>query len=1020
MSADKPDDTRTHEPDFGAMWSSDGATRSLAPSATGTGLPTDLPFLFSPGQRFGPYLIIRPLGKGGMGQVYEAEESESGRRIAMKILSRGLGDDEERERFLNEGQLAASLSHPNTVYVFGTTEVQGFPVIAMELAPGGTLKELVVEGKPMTAAVAVDAILQVVAGLEAAAALGILHRDIKPSNCFVDRDGRVLVGDFGLSMTTLARDEQTLAVAGTIMGTPGFASPEQLRGEKLDIRSDIYSVGATIYYLLTGKAPFDDSNVMTMLTRVATEPAPQLTAARPDLPGRLGSVVARCLAKKPGDRYATYAALASALEPFRSAELTPASLGRRFLAAALDSGVAAVAVIPLNMLLGTILDARNWTDLFITQVPTLLGMLAYYTILEGRFGCGVGKAVLNLRLIDETQVAPGMRRAFLRTAIFVSPGQVMHLVMGGLALSASARPGTATGSMLAPILGVASIAFSGVILAAMFSTARRRNGYAGLHDLATKTRVVLRPRAVEARKAVLRTATDHSWASGGDRLGPYVVGSASDKATADRTVDKPVVVQGYDDRLRRPVWVEMLPPGTPPLEVSRRDLGRPARIRWLSGRRAQGECWDAYEAVEGRPFLEAAASPQPWSRVRHWLADLSSEIAAGMKDGSLPLLHIDRIWIGSDDRVRLLDWPAPPSRAETERASAGLRPSHPSQIPDSPSGQRFLYGLVAGALRGVHPDTAREEPVAMPLPITARALLQKLRDGAVDSLEAVRAEAETQLRNPADVPIRRRATQVAFCAMLPFLATVAVVGAIYLLQRTQTADPEAYALRACTGKLASYERLGSRITVKQQQDREAIEIYIAEHLRDAVVESAAVARAFPVTNRVRGEHVLAERAIANHPQRSPAQVKNADEVVAKLIADQSKGLMALQAPLSLWSIAVAVAAFVSAFVGVFALIGSLTARGGFTFRPFGIALVKGDGSHAGRIRAFLRALMSWFPAAVLCALILNGPGVNTPDLILTLLNTAILLLFIGCAVWAALHPSRGIQDRFANTWIVPR
>jgi hypothetical protein len=134
----------------------------------------------------------------------------------------------------------------------------------------GTLKELVVPGTPMPMAKAVDAILQVIAGLDAAATIGILHRDIKPSNVFLASDGRVLVGDFGLSIATLARDEATLAVAGTIMGTPGFASPEQLRGEALDVRSDIYSVGATIYYLLTGKAPFDDPNIMTMITRVGS------------------------------------------------------------------------------------------------------------------------------------------------------------------------------------------------------------------------------------------------------------------------------------------------------------------------------------------------------------------------------------------------------------------------------------------------------------------------------------------------------------------------------------------------------------------------------------------------------------------------------------------------------------------------------------------------------------------------------------------------------------------------------
>src|SRR5215212_10590717 len=160
MSADKPDDTRSTETDFAALWSSDGLTRSFSPTAGP--LPADLPFLFAAGQRFGPYLIVRPLGKGGMGQVYEAEEIDSGRRIALKLLSRGLGDDEERDRFLSEGRLAASLSHPNCVYVFGTSEIQGFPVIAMELVPEGTLKDLVVPDAPMGAATAVDALLQVI------------------------------------------------------------------------------------------------------------------------------------------------------------------------------------------------------------------------------------------------------------------------------------------------------------------------------------------------------------------------------------------------------------------------------------------------------------------------------------------------------------------------------------------------------------------------------------------------------------------------------------------------------------------------------------------------------------------------------------------------------------------------------------------------------------------------------------------------------------------------------------------
>ena len=660
MSADKPDDTRSPEPDFAAMWSSDGATRSFSPSATATGLPADLPFLFAPGQRFGPYLIVRPLGKGGMGQVYEAEETESGRRIAMKILSRGLGDDEERDRFLREGQLAASLSHPNTVYVFGTNEVQGFPVIAMELAPGGTLKDLVVDGTPLTPVRAVDAILQVVTGLDAVAALGILHRDIKPSNCFVDRDGRVLVGDFGLSMAAQAGPE----AAGTIMGTPGFASPEQLRGEALDVRSDIYSVGATLYYLLTGRPPFDDKSVVTLITRVATETPPVLTSFRPDVPPRLASVVAKCLAKTPGERYANYPALAAALEPFRSAAMPPASLRRRFLAGFIDNFTSVLPLMPFNMIMGARLGedfARQGVSLVVV-LPSVVSELVYYTILEGRFGCGFGKAILNLKVVDETQTVPGLRRAFIRAVLFIGPPQIASQAVGYLLLryAAGAPVGFSAGNVIASVAGFASVLAMLVVRGSMFMAARRANGFAGLHDRLTRTRVVVRPQAIEARqsrKGIPGGAVIAPRPAGDARIGPYLVTPELKEQVP--SVAAAVTVDAYDDRLQRGVWMELLPIGTPALPATRRDLGRPARARWLSGRRAATECWDAYEAVDGQPLMQTIAQPQPWSRVRHWLADLGGEVAEGMKDGSLPLLHVDRVWIGADDRARLLDWPAP-------------------------------------------------------------------------------------------------------------------------------------------------------------------------------------------------------------------------------------------------------------------------------------------------------------------------------------------------------------------------
>jgi serine/threonine protein kinase len=179
------------------------------------------------------------------------------------------------------------VSHPHTVYIYSSEEIAGMPVIAMELLPGGTLKDRVEKQGPLAPIEAIDAMLQVVSGLEAAHAAGILHRDIKPSNCFVDADGTIKIGDFGLSIPTLARDVTQLTVTGAVQGTPQFASPEQLCGHSLDVRSDIYAVGATLYYLLTGRPPFDDRDLMVLVSRIATEHRPRRERRGPRSRGRL-------------------------------------------------------------------------------------------------------------------------------------------------------------------------------------------------------------------------------------------------------------------------------------------------------------------------------------------------------------------------------------------------------------------------------------------------------------------------------------------------------------------------------------------------------------------------------------------------------------------------------------------------------------------------------------------------------------------------------------------------------------
>jgi serine/threonine protein kinase len=246
---------------------------STGPSFSDQRVPTDTSHLVA-GQTFGPYRIGRLLGRGGMGEVYEAEHVVNRRRVALKILSQRLRREADRARFRFEGELAASISHPHVVYIFGSEEIDGIPAITMELLPGGTLKDRVKANGPLSPTEAVEAILQVIAGLEAAEAAGILHRDIKPSNCFIAHDGKVKVGDFGLSISLLPRGVTFPDEAGAFQGTPEFASPEQLRGEELNVRADIYAVGATLFYLLTGHPPFDGRDPANVVARIAAGPAP--------------------------------------------------------------------------------------------------------------------------------------------------------------------------------------------------------------------------------------------------------------------------------------------------------------------------------------------------------------------------------------------------------------------------------------------------------------------------------------------------------------------------------------------------------------------------------------------------------------------------------------------------------------------------------------------------------------------------------------------------------------------------
>ncbi len=269
---------------------------------------------YSPGTRLGGrYDVIRPLGWGGMAEVYLTVDRQLGREVAVKVIRERYAEDERFvARFRREARAAASLSHPNVVAVHDVGVHEGSPFIVMEYVPGRTLAELLRDNGPMQPGRAAEVGEAVARALGAAHAAGIVHRDVKPGNVMLTADGRIKVLDFGIAR---ALRWTPLTDTPAVQGTAEYMAPEYVKGDGADPRSDLYSLGVVLYELLTGRPPFTgDSPLQVAYKHLEEAPAPP-EAIRPGLPAGLTAVVLRCLAKHPGDRY-------------RRAEELAADLGR--------------------------------------------------------------------------------------------------------------------------------------------------------------------------------------------------------------------------------------------------------------------------------------------------------------------------------------------------------------------------------------------------------------------------------------------------------------------------------------------------------------------------------------------------------------------------------------------------------------------------------------------------------------------------------------------------------------------
>src|SRR5262245_44145590 len=265
------------------------------------------------GRELANYRIVSLLGRGGMGEVYLAEDKRLHRKIALKLLPSEFTNDAERvRRFERESKAASATNHPNILTIYEIGQAEGLRFIATEFVDGVTLRQSM-QRDGMSIAESLSVAIQVAGAVSAAEEAGIIHSDIKPESVMVRRNGMVKVLDFGLAKLTEPNlpvmDSQAATLqrnstdTGVVMGTPRYMSPEQVRGEKVDARSDIFSLGVTLYEMLTGRAPFTGATAGDYLASILKDDPPELTEMNSKVTPQLGRLVRRCLEKQPERRF---------------------------------------------------------------------------------------------------------------------------------------------------------------------------------------------------------------------------------------------------------------------------------------------------------------------------------------------------------------------------------------------------------------------------------------------------------------------------------------------------------------------------------------------------------------------------------------------------------------------------------------------------------------------------------------------------------------------------------------------
>jgi uncharacterized RDD family membrane protein YckC/predicted Ser/Thr protein kinase len=923
------------------------------------------------------FRLKREIGRGGMGVVYEAEEISSGRRVALKVLLADLAVSEiAYERFQREARLAAAISHAHCVFVYGAHQVEGSPAIAMEIVDGETLEHRIERKEPIAIETAVKWAIDLSDGLEAAHKSGILHRDVKPSNCFVTSEGRVKVGDFGLSRTLEL--DVNLTQTGQFLGSPLYASPEQVRGRTLDVRSDLYSCAATLYALLTGRAPHSGSNVGEVLARILSEAPEAPSAIRADIPKGLDRVVLRAMSRDPEERYSDLAEFREALAPFATRNADIAPRWRRIVAYIVDSIVLSLVGMgvlafqrALNLQWFAFSSDAGSTDSLPGELAVHAISFAYFWVGEGVLGTTIGKWLFGLRVVSASTRETTLGGAALRGVIFQTPGLLIRfatLLFAGMPLA------MALVASIGPLFG----------LALLFVTARRRNSWRGVHELWSGT--VVAPVTSPFRQMPFSSSPPEfvlqSSAVLPERVGEYAV-----EGVVGATPDGQVI-KARDSTLERSVWIHVPTHPDGLVDETRRSLSRQARLRWLGTVRTPDGVGDVFESPGGTslPIFVARHPVLEWWRAHQLLSMLVLELRVDAQ--RTRELALEQVWIDRHWGLRLLDQP----------------------IGKGPFARHSDLALVREAARALF-QGAGGDALELPrdLPGQAEPIVRRLlgEGDPFPSLEAIASELKLLDDVPTRLQRRTRVAQLGINAFVP--AAFLMFGAAVLMFVGPILETSAY-LRALSLDRRARETK-SIVGILTPEEREAHEVLLLEALEDPLGKSLLQQLEKPELDMVAD---IRER----HAQRTAAEIAAAKRVVGDGSSGQDgeAALAIFQHP---YRLTLYFACGVTAAWGFFATIASFAVRGGLTLLIFGIRVRGKRGRLAARWLCCMRALLAWVPLFGMLWLVKDLDASGHVTLAVSVAVT-VFLAWVALVVAAMLKPEQSIVDRLLGTRLVPR